>query len=372
MLVQTNKNFNMNEIDIARQLILTEYDTKKGDYEKFAKKMSILIEDILSENEVKLSIVKFRIKDKESLHEKIERKALNLPNSKLYQSIEEITDICGIRIILVNEQDIDKVVDLIYSEFVVDEENSEDKRIKEFDRFGYLSYHQVVYLNDTRSKCAEYKRFKKIKFEIQIRTLLQHAWAEIEHELGYKAKRNLLPSRIKRHLSMLSATLELVDKGFVEIEKDSQSKSVNKPTLVEFVNKNKVIRSLDRFIVNNTQHSIDSSKYDFGFIMKNLIFVQLSDIKQIEIALDTYQDEIELFILQFKHRKKINFENNGFCLIFLSIFLAKEKFSSEQFMQYLQDVELDDYTSIEHFYEQLTNSYKRVKLIKKFNLKGRI
>lgn len=82
------------------------------------------------------------------------------------------------RIITYFSEDVDKIASIIQSEFEVDEHNSVDKRIKlDPVRFGYLSLHYVVKLNSTRVRLSEYIIFKDLKVEIQIRSILQHAWA---------------------------------------------------------------------------------------------------------------------------------------------------------------------------------------------------
>ena len=65
----------------------------------------------------------------------------------------------------------------------------------------------------------EYSAYKDIIFELQIRTTLQHSWAEIEHGLGYKSQYEI-PKDIRRRLTRLSASLELLDEEFVHIAKE--------------------------------------------------------------------------------------------------------------------------------------------------------
>ena len=113
--------------------------------------------------------------------------------------------------------DVDKIAKVIQDEFEVDEVNSVDKReILDPDRFGYLSLHYVIKLNDKRISLPEYKRFKDLKIEIQIRSILQHAWAEIEHDLGYKSKHSV-PRKVRRNFSRLASLLELADEEFDKI-----------------------------------------------------------------------------------------------------------------------------------------------------------
>lgn len=54
-------------------------------------------------------------------------------------------------------------------------------------RLGYQSIHYLVKLPDQKTEWAEYKRFEGLIAEIQVRTILQHAWAEMEHDIQYKS-----------------------------------------------------------------------------------------------------------------------------------------------------------------------------------------
>jgi len=73
-----------------------------------------------------------------------------------------------------------------------------------------LPLHYVASLISEREKLTEYKRFAGIKVEIQIRSTLQHAWAEIEHDIGYKGE-NSVPDSLKRNFSRVAALLEVAD-----------------------------------------------------------------------------------------------------------------------------------------------------------------
>jgi putative GTP pyrophosphokinase len=61
--------------------------------------------------------------------------------------------------------------------------------------------------------------FTGMKFEVQVRTILQHAWAEIEHDRNYKFA-GVLPSEIERNFNLLAGTLEIVDNEFERISKE--------------------------------------------------------------------------------------------------------------------------------------------------------
>jgi putative GTP pyrophosphokinase len=192
--------------------LIEEYKNCFGEYGAFTKCFETLVGTLLREASIRPHSVNGRAKDVKSLEAKINR-----PN-KNYSSLGQITDLCGIRIITYFTEEVDLVAKLIEKEFVVDSKNSVDKRIfSDPDRFGYVSLHYVASLSPARLALAEYRRFDGFKAEIQIRTVIQHAWAEIEHDLGYK-RELAIPKTVKRKFFQLAAMLEMADEGFTSIK----------------------------------------------------------------------------------------------------------------------------------------------------------
>jgi hypothetical protein len=101
------------------------------------------------------------------------------------------------------------------------------------DKVGYKSIHIVASFTNDRLQLIEYSKFKDLKFEIQIRTVLQHAWAQIGHDRKYKS-RNELPPKITRGFSLLAGLLEIADNEFGmiinQIEKYSEEVSESTET----------------------------------------------------------------------------------------------------------------------------------------------
>lgn len=198
--------------------ILINYDQKLNLFNDFSNAIEKLIESLLR-NKLNPHLVTKRVKGRKSIEDKIVVK-----NYK-YKTINDITDIVGLRIITYFEDEVDLVADVINNEFDIDKENSVDKRKREFnetDKFGYRSLHYIVSLNTNRLSLSEYKDFKGLKAEIQIRSILQHSWAEIEHDLGYKNGSINLPS-IKRTFNRAAALLEQVDIEFVKLKLEIQN-----------------------------------------------------------------------------------------------------------------------------------------------------
>src|SRR6266568_4992514 len=168
---------------MTRDDLLAAYDERRALYAAFAATIRDLFAQLLEGAGVKVHGIYERTKERESFIKKISREG------GTYVSLEEVTDIVGLRVITFFSDDVDKVASIVRKEFVVDSKNSVDKRVLlDPDRFGYLSLHFIVQLHPTRAALAEYRRYSSLRAEIQIRSVLQHAWAEIEHDLGYKAK----------------------------------------------------------------------------------------------------------------------------------------------------------------------------------------
>lgn len=235
--------------------LLEEYRRKKPIYETYTTKIQDLIKDFASHSEVSLHDIFGRVKTEESLRKKIDKK-------DKYNNLADVTDVIGIRVITFFDDDVDVLADIVEKEFKIDKANSEDKRRNEYDRFGYQSLHYIAQLNSSRTELLEYQGLSEVKFEIQIRSILQHAWAEIEHDLGYKSQVEI-PSEIRRDFSRISGLLELADREFIRIKKfldkytkeidnnlnnDELDMEINKVSLNEYLLKSSVAKDLTEYI----------------------------------------------------------------------------------------------------------------------------
>ncbi|HEV8238138.1 MAG TPA: hypothetical protein VGS57_02075 [Thermoanaerobaculia bacterium] len=190
------------------EAILGEYQHRFQIYARFATEMTSLLQRLIEPTASAIHSITGRPKTAESLSLKLQR------HPSAYQSLDEITDLAGIRLITYFADDVDRIAELVQEEFEVDTDNSVDKRaILDPDRFGYLSVHYVVSLGESRIDLPEYRRFRDLKAEIQIRSILQHSWAEIHHDLGYKT-RNAVPRQAQRAFSRIAGLLELADQEF--------------------------------------------------------------------------------------------------------------------------------------------------------------
>jgi len=166
-----------------------------------------------------LAIVYARAKTVSSFAEKTWRKA------KYTDPLYQITDLCGARIITETGDDVERMCEYIRDHFLIDEANSLDAQTRlSAGEFGYLSMHYIVQLSDefltdtTLMDKETAKALRGLKTEIQVRTLLQHAWASISHDRIYKSEFTV-PDNWRRELARVAALLEHADSSFGTVVK---------------------------------------------------------------------------------------------------------------------------------------------------------
>lgn len=177
----------------------------KNKYDKLGLNLVQALELLLKEQNIGCLSINHRVKDKTSFLEKIERKNYQEP-------FEQIEDICGIRIICYYQSDVKLISDLISKELDVIESQDKEEMLNS-DQFGYRSTHFIVKINPNWLQAPNYRGLENLKAEIQVRTILMHAWAEIEHKLSYKSETQI-PKQFKRKLFIMSAKLEEADEQF--------------------------------------------------------------------------------------------------------------------------------------------------------------
>ncbi|MCX2706107.1 MULTISPECIES: GTP pyrophosphokinase [Pseudomonas] len=171
-----------------------------------------IISNLLREKGIDYLAITSRVKAESSVLEKIERKQYKNPP-------EQLTDLGGVRVIVFFESDLQRVAEVIEGAFVIDGDNSSDKiQQMSVNQTGYRSLHYVCDLGDERGALPEYKGLAGLKFEFQVRTVLQHAWAELAHDRNYKFS-GKLPHDIERRLYLYAGMLELADKGLDELSR---------------------------------------------------------------------------------------------------------------------------------------------------------
>ena len=201
----------MNDTDLFpdRIKLQAEYDRYAGSRELVSRDLALRLEDAMRELPSRIS-VKVRAKDFVSYY----KKYLRLCRQSGCPEPVVITDLIGIRIICPFIEDLGLVEDVVSRVFTVIEVERKGER-QTFKEFGYQSIHILIAIPHALREKDGFPGCDVA--EIQIRTILQDAWAEVEHELVYKAEFNPFDEPMKRKLAAVNASLSLADIIFQEI-----------------------------------------------------------------------------------------------------------------------------------------------------------
>ncbi|MCU0857459.1 MAG: hypothetical protein MUC65_03535 [Pontiellaceae bacterium] len=188
------------------------YTTERPHYVCYAETLEKIFKTACKLS-VPTAIVQSRAKDVSSFAEKCVRKA-----AKYKDPVHDFTDLCGARIIVQTLQQVKAVRQYIEANFQIWETDDKGLLLKD-DTFGYRDMHYIISLRTDRDPGIPKKDLKKIgdrKAEVQIRTCVQHAWADTLHDRMYKTKLRLSPET-KRDSALLAAMMEEGDRNFDQL-----------------------------------------------------------------------------------------------------------------------------------------------------------
>jgi len=333
-----------------RPSLVDEYKKIKRFYESYTKKIEALIKTLIDESEIQVHSITPRTKEVESVSRKISSKI------ETYNKVSDITDLSGVRICCYFSSQLDKVAALIKENFIIIPELSIDKRKTiDPDRFGYLSLHYVVKLSVERANLPEYKKYKDLLCEIQVRTILQHAWAEIEHDLGYKANIGI-PRKIRRQFSRLAGLLELADEQFdnIKLQVEDYSKEIEKKIAIEpkevaidnismeaYILTSPLIKDLDEKIAKIANWLIvDEANTEFGVRMSN--YFNIKSIQELDSRIIKVKEDIVNFAkIYFKDQIPVGaIMNRGISLFYLGYLLISQSKNIDKIKDYLKSMKI--------------------------------
>ena len=184
-------------LDPHGEELMQQYRQLYPTLEQLAQNAYDLLRHALREQGIYVTAIEYRVKTEKSLVGKLELKGAK------YKSIDDVTDLVGLRIITFYTDEVDKVASIAKRIFDIDWKESVDKRkLHELDAFGYNSLHYICRMKEGGPR-----------FELQMRTALQHVWSTIEHDTGYKGDVKI-PREYRRQFSRLAGMLELIDDEF--------------------------------------------------------------------------------------------------------------------------------------------------------------
>jgi putative GTP pyrophosphokinase len=320
--------------------IVNEYEKNYLYYEKFRGQVEDYIRSLLNNEHISFHSITSRTKNIDSLTKKIELK-------NKYQMLQDITDLVGIRIITYYSDTVDQISKLIEKRFVIDRDNSIDKRKTiDPDRFGYRSLHYVVQINNGQIQFNTDFNYYDLKFEIQISSILQYTWAEIEHDLGYKSQEEI-PYDIKRSFSRLASLLELADEEFLRIKNEIfayknqlmlsyLSAKLDKESLNVFKIKSPEFIDLISFFIKELEAK-KASQGNFKNIISMLKYLNLKTLQEVDNRLKQYHHMIKKYayvLYEDTTRSNLNVISGDIPLLYLCYFILVIEKSEDEFEKF--------------------------------------
>ncbi|MGD7000919.1 GTP pyrophosphokinase [Corynebacterium halotolerans] len=175
-----------------------------------AAEFSETLEDLLSDGGVTYDRVWARVKDWPSL--KAKARKLNPDGSPQYPDPwQDIHDIVGVRVTTYHSTEIPAALAVLRDSFKVRRNVDKTTETRVSGTFGYGSHHLILEVDDSIEELAEYRG---LIFEVQIRTVLQHAWAEFEHDIRYKRGPEDPDPAVDRAFTLAAGLIELADQQF--------------------------------------------------------------------------------------------------------------------------------------------------------------
>jgi len=318
------------------QELVESYRAQQASYDLFGRKLQQLLDQRLAAQGITIHSITYRVKDPATLQEKLTRPGKN------YERLADVTDLLGLRIVTYFADDVDRVVALIDQELQVDEERSVDKRpLNDPDRFGYSSVHRVCRLRADQGAQPEYQPVAHLQCEIQIRSILQHAWAEIEHDLGYKAAHGI-PVHLRRRFSMLAGLLELADDQFMRLRDDlthysdqvqgelqtkPEAVTIDNVSLASFIQTDPLVQQLDREISTQADRPLMEPRSDvIESRVAELLELGVTTIKQLRQTLADCQELVRLLadqIYQHDYRRGLPMARGTSLLLLVQVLIGR-------------------------------------------------
>ncbi|WP_297968635.1 GTP pyrophosphokinase family protein [uncultured Anaerovibrio sp.] len=349
--------------------ILQAYSKNIETYNELGQILHYKLTEMIKKHKFFTMEVSYRIKTVDSLADKLRRK------SGKYQSIYDITDLCGARIICFLNDTVDKISDALRETFVVDEQNSVDKRASlSATQFGYLSLHNIVSL---RPDDGYNEELCIIRCEIQIRTVLQHAWAEIEHDLGYKSSFGV-PNTIRREFSRIAGLLEIADNQFVELSQNIQKYKngiieqiahgeyqilpLDEVTLNEYLSKNDEYFEFIEMYSNALQMEyLPTPAYNH---LRHLFWFEIKTLGDLYGALLEYSDSMLKLTRYFARETNTEFFTTN--MLFNNLcqaILIKNKYTREQVQRFMALSACGNNKKIQHDTDELFEISRKLHLV---------
>lgn len=208
---------------VSSDEIRRHYRANERRYAALHDEVVFALTTVLAENNVKTHTITGRVKDVDHFLEKIDRKQYDRP-------FEQTEDLVGVRVVALFLSDLPKIERVLRGlfEVVSKEDHIEGQPVQSF---GYMSIHYVCRLH-ADNKGPRYDHLKDLVFEVQIRTIVMDAWANVSHYLAYRGEASI-PSELRRDFFALSGLFYVADQHFEMLTRAAAESQVSAEAVID-------------------------------------------------------------------------------------------------------------------------------------------
>ena len=218
-----------------------DFDLEESIFRTFHAQQSVALDDactsftdmvaavVAQAGGVDIAKVEGRVKDADECIRKFVRKyrpALEERNVP-YDIQTYITDLIGVRVVCLYEDELDKVAQILRAHFTVMDVTDKVAAVENTEAsFGYKGLHLDLKLSAPQRALPEHALYAHLPFELQVRTIIQDAWSVLDHKIKYKKS---IPGELKRRINVLSALFELADREFRQVRDATAAELLQAP-----------------------------------------------------------------------------------------------------------------------------------------------
>ncbi|MCF6265054.1 MAG: (p)ppGpp synthetase [Desulfuromusa sp.] len=203
------------DFELEKRIFRKFYDNNLPLIEEAKNTYISIISTLIEKSYVgEVTKIEGRIKEKEECIKKFQRKYQSKleAEERPYRIKDYLSDLIGIRIVCLYEDQISVVSEELRGYFEIIDVTDKIAAVESTeDLFGYKGLHMDLVPSKEDTSLSKYR---KLPFEVQIRSLIQDAWSVLDHKIKYKKS---IPNNLKRRINVLSALFELADREFKEI-----------------------------------------------------------------------------------------------------------------------------------------------------------
>ncbi len=257
-----------------------QYAAQHADLRRAGAEAVALVTDLLDEAGINYLSVTGRTKSVASFAEKATRTEHGVP---LYADpLTQITDQIGVRVIAYVVGDVEAVAGLLGDQVIVKDDRDMGRETASEGRFGYASRHLMITLDPARESRPEYAGLAGRTVQVQVRTVLQHAWAEFEHDIRYKG--SVPPEHVRefdRRFTLAAGLLELADTEFAIIRERLRGVTTTAPDVLVDDDPRIEPRELAAFLAGQYADAAWSRVEHYGWISGLLLELGITSLDEL-------------------------------------------------------------------------------------------